>query len=583
VNDSPVTLLAYTAWLAVALGGYGIGPATVLLRAGRLPASLWLPLTFLLASAASYGVWCAYVVDPTFGRAISLGMWLVSVASFGWTIARSPDAPAIRETLRRRDAWLPATLTIALTFAYLCLLSARTASPNDRFTWSLPPDNDIPRLLAVRMEQPVASRPDGFLLGDWRSSDRPPLQAGIVLALRPFDYSSYVALTYQAVGTICQMGWVLAVLALARTIRLSRRQTAYVLMGCAASGFFLLHSIYVWPKLLSAWLLLLAVTLMFRVDRDDVDPRIAWPLIAGSLALSMLAHGGALFALLALAVLAARLRLWRRADSRSLAYSIVVGAVFMTPWLLYQRMIDPPGNRLTKMHLAGVEQIDSRGLLEAVTQEYGKLTVAEYWHGRLRNLATQVLVDARAPDETWADWTRRQEFLHHGAALDFLVIGLLGLFVRTRRRMLEAGMASLRDLRSLALSGVASLVFWALVMFTPGSAVIHQGSFAVTALLFFCGAAALVRWPPLVQFGALSGHILLFAWAWLATRQVSMMPTDLPWRPVYVALSAAWAATFLVLLLWLPVDDEPGSQRRQDAAGRERRDASRIRSSASAG
>jgi hypothetical protein len=559
VTAQPLLLIAYTVWLAAAIAGFGAGPALVLLRAGRLPAQLYLPVTFLIAAAVSYGVWCAYVIDPAFGRACSVAAWLASAGAFAWLVTRATDAPAHRAMLRSRAAWLPGALMLALTLAYLCLLSARATTANDRFTWPLPPDNDIPRLLAARVEEPSASRPHGFLLGDWLTSDRPPLQSGIVLAVKPFDYSAYVMLTYQIAGTIGQMTWVLAAFALARTIGLSRHQTACVLIACASSGFFLLHSIYVWPKLLSASLLLTAVAILFCLERDRTSPRVAWPLMAGALALSALAHGGTFFSLLALPVLAALLRVWRRADLTSWAAATCVGALLVAPWLVYQRVVDPPGNRLTKMHLAGMEPIDSRGLVEAMADEYGKLTLSGYLRGRLQNVASQLAGAPRAPDETLADWARRQQFFHHAAALDFLVFGLLGLCVRPRG---DGGsrsggapreeVASFRRLRALAIFAVASLAVWILLMFTPGSAVIHQGSFATTVLLFFCGAAGLARWARPVQLAVLGGHAAIFAWAWLFTTQVSRGVPVLPLHPVFVAASVVWGLLFLSLLPAIP-------------------------------
>lgn len=266
-----VIIIAYTAWLFAGITCLGIGPATALVRSSRLPAQFWLPLAFLGASVASYCVWLVYVVDPGAGRAVST-VWLVaSVAAFVWMIARGRQASALRSVLMRRDAWLPGALTLALTLAYLCVLSSRAGTPNERFTWGLPPDNDIPRLVAARMELTPVERPLGFLLSTWLVSDRPPLQSGFVLAVKPFDYGQIPVLTYQIVGTICQMGWVLAVYLLARTIGLSRRQTVCVLAACAASGFFLLHSVYVWPKLLSASLVLVAVAVMFCLAEGKIS------------------------------------------------------------------------------------------------------------------------------------------------------------------------------------------------------------------------------------------------------------------------------------------------------------------------
>ena len=62
--------------------------------------------------------------------------------------------------------------------------------------------------------------------------------------------------------------------------------------------------------------------------------------------LSMLAHGGTAFALLALAPFVYLER--RRITARSVILCAAAAAALYLPWTLFQHFVDPPGNRLIK-------------------------------------------------------------------------------------------------------------------------------------------------------------------------------------------------------------------------------------------
>jgi hypothetical protein len=56
---------------------------------------------------------------------------------------------------------------------------------------------------------------------------------------------------------------------------------------------------------------------------------------------------------------------------RRLALVGVTALLLLLPWALYQAFYDPPGNRLIKMHLAGVERADDeRSSLQAIRDAY---------------------------------------------------------------------------------------------------------------------------------------------------------------------------------------------------------------------
>ena len=64
-------------------------------------------------------------------------------------------------------------------------------------------------------------------------------------------------------------------------------------------------------------------------------------------------------------------------NTKTILYCLTLLFVVLLPWVLYQKVYDPPGNRLLKWHIAGVIDVDSRGFLEALYQSYKNTDVIE--------------------------------------------------------------------------------------------------------------------------------------------------------------------------------------------------------------
>ena len=83
------------------------------------------------------------------------------------------------------------------------------------------------------------------------------------------------------------------------------------------------------------------------------------------LSCSLLAHGGTLFALIGLILILMirqRGRFWKEA----LIVGSLTGLLYL-PWIGYQKFRDPPGDRLLKFQLAGVEQVTDEPALKTVS------------------------------------------------------------------------------------------------------------------------------------------------------------------------------------------------------------------------
>lgn len=362
----------------------------------------------------------------------------------------------------------------------------------ERFLAGLPDDNAIPRLFADRLKTDTHPK---YLVGDWLSSDRPPLQTGFILLLRPLPaillHINPVALAF-AVGVLFQMIWVPGLWSVLRAIGASKVETlaSVALTGC--TGFCLLHSVYTWPKLGAAGLVMGAVGLLLGGSSAAKTSR--WSIAGGLSALGMLAHGGVAFSLLGLFPI-----LWRR---RPTAFALICAAVVflgtMSPWLGYQRFYDPPGNRLVKWHLAGVIPVDTRGTMETLRTSYQEIGWSGTMQHKLANLKA-LFRDGPWKILSWS-WDKAidrqaEEFFNFFRGLGLGSWILLFWFVMRLRA--KGAIAELQSGSTfLALWSGLTLAVWVLLMFGPATTIIHQGSLVPLLVLFAFPLVTVYRWSP---------------------------------------------------------------------------------------
>jgi hypothetical protein len=291
------------------------------------------------------------------------------------------------------------------------------------------------------------------------------------------------------------------------------------------TGFALVNTVFTWPKLLSAALCMFAVTaVLFGRRRGESVPlvQVAFPALAAALA--SLAHAGVAFTLIPLGLLLL-LPPYYPGLSR-LATAGVVYAATVCPWFCYQNFYDPPGNKLIRQHLAGDSPTwrDDKSLPRNLLDAYAALTLGQVLQNKLAN-ARMLFAAARdqypwPPHETPPEWPvdavsyRRCEFMALFWALGLLNVGwVVGVVKAWRRRPeLDFGLGVVAP--ALGLAGV---LVWVVLMFGPGSTVIHQGSYATFLLLFASLAAWLATLPPRAAYALLALHGGVFAYTWLVT------------------------------------------------------------------
>jgi hypothetical protein len=569
-------LLSHLSALAV-LPAYAVGLLLFLLpgfplalrlaAAGRIQPFLVLPVTIVFSCLAGYLTFWAYVFDLNVGFHFRQAVLLAGAALL-FVFVRGGHA--IRSLALSAEVWIPLTLTALVGAFYLALTYSvnlwvpLSEVPQLRFLdFTLPRDNDIPYFFADRLYNGFA--PHGILIGEWHYSDRPPLQAGLLLIQLAFGYLIDQPGAYSfAVGVALQCAWVPAVWAMCRAAGLTQRRAGLVVLFVSLTGFALVNTVFTWPKLLAAALTVIAVTLALfdRGLKGHVFPLAKAALLGLSAALAFLAHGSVAFTLLPLGLLLLTPRYYP-----GLSRLVVAGVAFAAtvyPWMLFQSRYDPPGNLLVYQHIAGRSPAwdDAKPLWRNLLDAYEGLSAGQILENKRANMRVLFMASRKpAPDqfpwppdgapEAWpvdAAALRRCEFMCLFWAPGLLNIGwVVAVAAAGRRRaVLDPGLGYV--VPALGLSGVLT---WVVVMFGPGSTVIHQGSYATVLLFMAAPAAWLTTLSNRTAYLLLFLQGTLFTFGWLLTS-----PANDYGLPNFVVIPLA--IVFFVLLVRVALVAGPG-------------------------
>lgn len=548
--------LAWAGWDSFArklLGFAGAGAVLLLLQRAaaallkRLP---WSPpgsealASFALVALVAYGVFWVFFASALAGKIL---VWTVLFAASCVLVKGAGEPPALGGS----EARIPLMLMAAIGCLYVGVLllygSDRPISTlaSHRFIDNLAVDNELPQMFADRLVH--GEDPRHLAFGWWSSSDRPPLQTGADLLIAyPVAAAGVDADTAaQSAGIWMQLIWVCAAWAWLRTLGVALRRAALAVALIAPTGFLLLNTVFVWPKLLAGAFTIGAFSLwlsMRPAGRFGTRGFAAMGLFAG---LGFLAQEGTAFSMLAwlpLALLAPggrRLAPW--------AAAAAVFAVLLVPWFAYQHYYNPPANFLIKWHLGGVNVPDGRGTWETLVASYRSRDLATLLGYRLNNAA----VTLRGPWLERLGWRgdlvalRNAQYYGVFFALGPWNLGLIlaaALAIRRRGvRPSDDGQGSL--LMSAGWCGL-TLAAWVALMFLPESAVIHQGPYACVLLLLLCGALSLMRAHPLALLAVGAVAIADFARIWILPNPSRVTP--LHWDAAAVALLSCAALAAIV-------------------------------------
>ena len=422
-----------------------------------------------------------------------------------------------------------------------------------RFSHGLPGDNGVPVLTAEWIFAHGHHGPPPEQGGDWLLSDRPPLQAGFALAQRPFGWD-FELLNYQLLGVVLQQLWIVGLWALLLAARVGRVTRALAMVTVLVSDIAIINGFFVWPKLLPAALLLAAAALVVTPLWLDLRRNLwAAALVAALCALALLGHGASIFGIIPLVAVAA----YRGLPSwRWLGVGLAVGIVLMAPWSAYQKWGDPPGNRLVKWTLAGVAEVDDRGVVETILDSYGEAGVHGTFENKKQNFITMTnfaaveeSLDAVVSHGTLTEIVRTIrgiDFFYLFPSLGLLLLTPFVMVAGWRRRRLNPAEWSFA-LTCLWILGIG-VVGWALICFgnVAAATVIHFGTYMLPLIGFVAGVVGMrAVFPRFALF-----YVGLSAVLSLAVYAPALdPPAGSSYSPLAIVLSAAALAGFLAVAL----------------------------------
>ena len=465
----------------------------------------------------------AYFFSHAAGIAFSYVTLILScaaVARFWMLVRKGRSFPALRTMLRSfAIVGLACILFVSVGFLY-----GKVGDIQYYAAWRFGPptlsvDNFLPKMLADHAFHGHIPR---FIYGDWLSSDRPPLQSGLALWNYAWTHGNR-DLQYQLLGVIFQVVCLAGLLAYLEAAQVSRKATAVILAATIFSSFTCLNSFFIWPKLLPvAFLFVVAAYLL--TDRFQAA-RSNWrvgSLLGAAASLAMLSHGGSAFAFLGLG--ASLLLLRRIPGLRFIAGALVGATLLYTPWLLYQRYSDPPGDRLLKWHLAGtIEAHPEVGFGHMLTAKYGELSKQQIEDLKASNfkflvdtvpfwkypaIIARALVSGDTEQRAAAVASLRYAmFVHWFWSIDLFSFAPLALILWAalkRRRSPESTQALY-----LWLCTAVTLLFWCLLLFGPRGTYVHQGTYFTELAAIAGGVLALWSVSSILALVVTALHVLL--------------------------------------------------------------------------
>lgn len=425
-----------------------------------------------------------YLINRNLGHAFTLLIILSGCIGFRWINIEKNTLQFVRSICLTAPVLLFSILLLTIGFYPFDQVS--------NFSWqiaanrwlNLPMDNWLPKILADQVYQGMVQRP---MVGDWLSSDRPPLQTGIYLLFYGLLPGSGVF--YQAVATFLQGLWIPVVLIYLNQFKTNKARVSLVML-VTFSSLVLVHTIFVWPKIISAIYVFIFYLHFWKKDHYLLNAFI----VGASGALSLLSHGGAIFALMGIVIFRLMLEVSQRFQEirfQRLVLWTVIFVALMLPWSLYTKFIDPDASRLIKWHLAGFEAPTQLSTVEVIKQAFERISLQEWVTGRLYNL-DQIYSGFLVWDfyklsaSSVGEVIRASSFFKMFYSMWFFspIVGLVIWCLHGFKRIPK-------ELSTLLGCSIFGTVVWIILMFQPGSAVVHQGSF-FTWFGFFISSALLI-------------------------------------------------------------------------------------------
>ena len=380
----------------------------------------------------------------------------------------------------------------------------------------MPIDNQLQNMLVERLYSGQALEP---FAGDWLSSDRPPLLSAIILLIKPLSVMGD-AFFYQFTGTAVNCLFLAGIVQICRYLRTGERGIKLALFIALFSGYFVQNTGYLWPKvtMIAPFCLIYGVLweVLFRnKDRTGITAGpegkeiVLQCLLCGAgLAVCVLLHGGSAFTLIAFAVMILINR-----PKISTTWLIILGAALLIylPWILYQKVLVPPGDRLLKYHFSDVTEVTEASFIETLKTQYGSLTPEQIISNKMININTLFAMPNGITRNTIIDY----QFFYFFGCFGILVFAIFYLWKERIIAAREPGHdLDIPKLRNFVWILIVSLLLYCLLKFKAGSTIIHEGSPIAVLMLLILIAWGLTYAPAKIQIAGCVIHFGVFIYAY---------------------------------------------------------------------
>lgn len=256
--------------------------------------------------------------------------------------------------------------------------------------------------------------------------------------------------------------------------------------------------------------------------------------ILGSL--GYLAHSGVAFTIIGVSCFLIFFKITNLSKNLStIALSLLVFILVLSPWIVYQKIYDPPGNRLLKVHFAGETQyneFDDRSTIDTIIDSYKDLTWQETAANKLLNLKTIAgfdkvsdsaifttdarLIEVSKQDELLIWRTAEREFVFR--SLGLLNIAWLFLINWRKKPDVKQSRNDINSFSSLTIFlGISGLITASLLLFGAGATVTTHISYADVILLMFGLAARISTLNHSLISILLISQLIYFSVVWIFT------------------------------------------------------------------
>lgn len=450
-----------------------------------------------------YFLYIVFLLNSIMGKSICLviyGLVFILSITYIYKIIKN-----YKLTIKSKDAFSKMTIRYLCIMLCVLFLSAfynsllfsceKTGHLSTRFQFCSIVDTTFDNTLPLSFAKSVYYGNSQAQVSDWKSSDRPPLQSGLVLLVYPILHKiGSIEINYQIFAVFLQCLWLFALVEFFYFLKINRKIFLWIALLAITNNFIFINSVFVWPKMLSGSLVVMAFIILYISIKDGELDNEKIILISTLSTLSLLAHGGVIYTLIPMFVLAI-IYLRNIISFKQIITSAIIFASLYAPWLLYQSWYGP-GDRLTKWWIAGKVDLDdgSQGSVETIYFAYKDMSIVQIVHNKFENIKTLFgFISYTGPlsNKETVGKLLNSEGSYFFPSLSFSLLAVPLIIARFKKVLFlnkkPNNTGDLSQIKFAFLVGISSVFLWILLSFGPPNAptIAYAGSYATFLIIYF--------------------------------------------------------------------------------------------------